>query len=196
MEDDAATGPTARPDDGHGPRQPWRAARTWLIQTGLAAALVVGYFLLPLDLLGPHRPVLSWTLFAGALSLVALLLLRQIRDVLMNRPSARPGLVIPLLMCLSVLVFSAAYYALAKQPGEFMGLTTRMDALYFTTTTLATVGYGDVTPRGQAARVITVLQILYTFVFLTAAATALTRHVRNLMVRRPERPFRDRQGDE
>ncbi|TPQ22365.1 potassium channel family protein [Streptomyces sporangiiformans] len=152
--------------------------------------MVAGYFLLPLDPLGPHRPALSWTVFALALLLVALLLLRQVRDVLVNRPQARPGVVIPLLMCLSVLVFSAGYYSLAKQPGEFRGLATRTDALYYTTVTLATVG-GDITPEGQAARVVTVVQVLYSFVFLTAAATALTRHVRNQVIRSRQR---DRQG--
>ncbi|MFC5632216.1 potassium channel family protein [Streptomyces bullii] len=154
----------------------------------LAATMTIGYFVLPLDRLGPRRPALSWTLFGLALVLVAALLLRQVRHVLLDRPDTRPGLVIPVLMCLSVLVFSAAYQALAQHPGEFRGLTTRLDALYFTLVTLATIGYGDITPHGQTARLITVLQILYSFVFLTAAATALSRHVRNAVRRHATSP--------
>ncbi|GAA5204281.1 potassium channel family protein [Streptomyces thinghirensis] len=169
----------------------WRAARPWLVRAGIAAATVMAYFLLPLDHLGPQRPVLSWLLFALVLTFVAVMLLRQIRHVLLDRPETRPGVVIPLLIILSVHVFSAAYYALAKQPGEFTGLRTRVDALYFTVVTLATVGYGDITPRGQAARIVTVLQIAYSFVFLTAAATALTTRARDMVVRRTER---DRPG--
>ncbi|WP_435877768.1 potassium channel family protein [Streptomyces kurssanovii] len=137
--------------------------------------MTVAYFLLPLEELGPERPAVSWTLFTLALVSIALLLLFQVRDVLTERPGTRPGVAIPLLMCLSVLVFSGAYHTLAKEPGEFTGLNTRLDALYFTVVTLATVGYGDIHPRGQSARLVTVLQILYTFVFLTAAATALSR---------------------
>ncbi|MGW7286433.1 potassium channel family protein [Streptomyces sp. NPDC054847] len=137
--------------------------------------MTVAYFLLPLEELGPERPAVSWTLFTMALVSIALLLLFQVRDVLTERLGTRPGVAIPLLMCLSVLVFSGAYHTLAKEPGEFAGLNTRMDALYFTVVTLATVGYGDIHPRGQSARLVTVLQILYTFVFLTAAATALSR---------------------
>jgi voltage-gated potassium channel Kch len=148
--------------------------------------LVVAYFLLPLDQLGPDRPALSWLLFALALMVVAALLLRQIRHVLTGRPDTHPGVVIPLLILLSVHVFAAAYYALAKQPGEFAGLRTRVDSLYFTVVTLATVGYGDITPRGQTARVVAILQIFYSFVFLTAAGTALGQQLRSRVVRRTD----------
>ncbi|MFC7304741.1 potassium channel family protein [Streptomyces monticola] len=137
--------------------------------------MVAAYFLLPLNRLGPHRPVLSWTLFALALALVAALLMRQIRDVLLHTPDGRHGLAIALLMCLAVLVFSAGYFALAKQPGAVTGLETRIDALYFTAVTLATIGYGDIAAHGQTARAVVLVQILYNFVFLTAAATALSR---------------------
>ncbi|QGV82435.1 two pore domain potassium channel family protein [Streptomyces ficellus] len=140
--------------------------------------MVAAYFLLPLDSLGPHRPAVSWSVFLVSVGVVAVLLLRQITAVTLERRDTRPGLVIPLLMCLSVLVFAAAYYGLAKQPGEFAGLRTRLDALYFTLVTLATIGFGDITPQGQGARFVTMLQILFNFVFLTAAATSLTRHVR------------------
>ncbi|GGS63743.1 potassium channel family protein [Streptomyces griseoviridis] len=162
----------------------WRTARPWVTRTAVAAVVVTAYFVLPLDHLGPGRPVLSWTVFGLLLTCVAGLLLRQVRHVLTERPGTRPGLAIALLMVLSVHVFAAAYYALARQPGEFSGLRTRVDGLYFTVVTLATVGYGDITPRGQAARVVTVVQIGYTFVFLTAAATALSQRVRGVVLGR------------
>ncbi|WP_438948127.1 potassium channel family protein [Streptomyces olivaceus] len=182
------TGPRApRGPRAPGARTGWGAVRPWLVRAGIAAATVAAYFLLPLDHLGPQRPVLSWVLFTVLLTAVAVLLLRQVRHVLVDRPDSHPGVVISLLIVLSVHVFSAAYYSLAKQPGEFSGLRTRIDALYFTVVTLATVGYGDITPRGQAARVVTVLQITYSFVFLTAAATALTTRMRDMVVRRTER---------
>ncbi|MGY5629255.1 potassium channel family protein [Streptomyces sp. UC1A3] len=168
--------------------------RLWVVRAGAAAGVVVAYFLLPLDHLGPQRPVLSRLLFALILTVVAVLLLRQFRHVLVDRPDSRPGMVLSLLIVLSVHVFSATYYALAKQPGEFTGLHTRVDALYFTVVTLATVGYGDITPRGQSARIITVLQIAYSCVFLTAAATALTQRMRDMVVRRTDRD-RDRDRD-
>lgn len=153
-------------------------ARWRLLAVVAVTAMTSVYFVLPLDEIGPRRPVASWTLFVLALAGVGVLLLVQVREVVAGGTRARPGIVIPLLMCLSVTIFAGAYYALAKQPGQFDGLTTRVDALYFTVTTLATVGYGDITPSGQTARVVTMVQILYTFVFLTAATTALTRTLR------------------
>ncbi|WP_322888048.1 potassium channel family protein [Streptomyces solincola] len=145
---------------------------------GAVVVMVAAYFLLPLDLFGPHRPSVSWTVFIAALTAVAVMLLGQIRGVLAERRDIRPGVTIPLLVCLSVLVFSAGYFALAKHPGEFAGLYTRLDALYFTMVTLATVGFGDITAQGQAARLVTILQIVYNFVFLTAAATSLSQWLR------------------
>ena len=152
-----------------------------MIQAAGLTAMVTAYFLLPLDRLGPDRPVLSWVLFGAALALIAVLLLVQVARVLLNVPGVRPGLVIPPLMCLSVLVFATAYQGLAQSPGQVHGITTRLDALYFTMVTLATVGYGDITPRGLSARLVAILQILYSFIFLTAAATALTNHLRNTL---------------
>ncbi|NBE55900.1 two pore domain potassium channel family protein [Streptomyces sp. YC537] len=140
--------------------------------------MVTGYFLLPLDRLGPDQPGLSWTLFLLALTCIAVLILRQIRDVVLDLPDPRSGLVIAVLMAESVLVFAAAYYALAHEPGQLIGLSTRVDALYFTLVSVATVGYGDIAPLGQTARLVAIVQILYSVVFLTAAATALSRRVR------------------
>jgi hypothetical protein len=80
---------------------------------------------------------------------------------------------------LAVVVFAASYLALSRQPGEFSGLNTRIDAIYFTVVTMATVGYGDIYPSGQAARVVVMLQIFYTLVFLAAGFTSLSQLVRS-----------------
>lgn len=171
-------------NSGRKPFTPRGTPWSWFVQAVGATIMVTAYFLLPLDGLGPQRPALSWTFFVLALALIAALLLQQIAHVLLDRPHARPGLVIPLLMCLTILVFATAYQALAQHPGELIGLSTRLDALYFTLVTLATIGYGDITPHGQAARLVAMLQILYTFIFLTAAATALSRQLRTAFLRR------------
>ncbi|AOT61768.1 potassium channel family protein [Streptomyces rubrolavendulae] len=118
----------------------------------LVGAAVAAYFLLPFDRLGPHRPGLSWSILGATLAAMAVLILRQIHDILLDRPDTRSGLVVAVLLALSVLVFAACYFVLARDPGEFSGLETRVDALYFTLVTLATIGYGDIVPLGQSAR--------------------------------------------
>ncbi|CAM5648408.1 Voltage-gated potassium channel Kch OS=Streptomyces albaduncus OX=68172 GN=FHS32_004547 PE=4 SV=1 [Streptomyces griseoloalbus] len=62
-----------------------------MIQLAGLTAMVTAYFLLPLDRLGPRRPVLSWVLFGAALGLIAVLLLVQVARVLLNDPGARRG---------------------------------------------------------------------------------------------------------
>ncbi|WP_457031969.1 potassium channel family protein [Kitasatospora sp. P5_F3] len=150
------------------------------------AVLLTLYYTLPLDLFGPEHPVFGWVSFATGLALLAGLLLREIRRELLGLPG-RPTLMILLLICLTLVVFSATYYGMAKVPGQFRGLYTRTDALYFTVITMSTVGYGDIAPLGQQSRIVVMLQILYTLVFLTAGATAITRRMRGRFVERADR---------
>ncbi|MFW6724967.1 potassium channel family protein [Streptomyces sp. MAR4 CNY-716] len=183
-EDDVRGGDGNDAGDGDGDRPPQRRRDPllpWLREAVPVAIMVVAYFLLPLHLLGAERPELSWALFALALGAVTALLLSEIRAVLRDEPHARPAVTIPLLMIASLLVFSAAYSSIARQTGEFDGLRTRVDALYFTVATVATVGYGDITARGQTARILVMGQITYSFVFLTAAATALSQRLRRAL---------------
>jgi voltage-gated potassium channel len=147
--------------------------------------LLTLYFTVPFGLFGPEHPVIGWVSFGIGLAVLAGLLLREIQRELLGLPG-RPTLVIVLLICLTLVVFSSAYYGLAKAPGQFSGLRTRIDALYFTVVTMSTVGYGDVAPTGQQARVVVMLQILYTLVFLTAGATSITRRMRGRFVERTE----------
>jgi voltage-gated potassium channel len=155
----------------------------WVLLPLLIALLVTGYFELPLGVFGPDRPLLSWTSFAIGLVLLSVLLLREIRLVLLESDRGRPAVGIILVIFLSLVIFATAYLSLARHSGEFHGLHTRMDALYFTVITVSTVGYGDVSPAGQAARAVVVVQILYNFVFLAAGTSALTRQIRGRVVR-------------
>jgi voltage-gated potassium channel len=142
------------------------------------ALLLVAYFELPLDEFGPGRPALSWTVFVIAMVILSLLLLREIDGLLRPGRQGRHAVGILLLICLSLVIFASGYYAMSHHPGEFNGLHTRLDALYFTVITVSTVGFGDISPAGQAARAVVVVQIVYNFVFLAAAVSALSSRVR------------------
>jgi voltage-gated potassium channel Kch len=83
------------------------------------------------------------------------------------------------LLYLSVLGFALGYYVLAQSTDhQFAGLHTRIDALYFTVVTAATVGYGDVHPTGQLARALVTGQIVFNLVFLGLLVSLMTTQLR------------------
>ena len=63
-------------------------------------------------------------------------------------------------------------------PGQFVGLETRTDALYFAVVTMATIGYGDIHPVGQLSRVLVMVAVLFQFVFVTTLISTITRRLR------------------
>ncbi|WP_234327283.1 potassium channel family protein [Streptomyces sp. NRRL WC-3742] len=155
------------------PRTDLRTA-LWLL--GACTALALAYSLLPLRVLGHHHPVLSWLVLGAALAGLSGLLLVKIAGVLQGS-EPRPVAWLTFLIVLAVTIFAAAYYVFASQPGQFHGLRTRLDAVYFTAVTLATIGYGDITPLGQGPRLLVMLQIGYSMVFIAAAAGTLSRTI-------------------
>jgi voltage-gated potassium channel Kch len=64
-------------------------------------------------------------------------------------------------MPLLLVVFAATYVTIdGQQSGAFTEPLTRTDGLYFTVTTFATVGYGDISPVTELARVAVTVQMV------------------------------------
>jgi voltage-gated potassium channel len=76
-------------------------------------------------------------------------------------------------LVLWAVAFFAIMYVRLAGAGEFDGLVTRLDAVYFTVTTLTTVGFGDIHATGQAARLAVTVQIVFNVVVLAAAVRVL-----------------------
>ncbi|WP_189025837.1 potassium channel family protein [Nocardia rhizosphaerihabitans] len=110
----------------------------------------------------------------------------------LNAPPSAGGRVdgVLLLLCIVCVVFSLFYYRLQQQqPDQFAGLVTRTDALYYTMSTLGTIGYGDVHAVGQVARIATMVQIAFDLVVIGTLATIVTSSVtRRLAAIHPEPP--------
>lgn len=85
-----------------------------------------------------------------------------------------------------VVFMSLIYLALASNPGQFTQLDTRVDALYFTMSTIATVGFGDVHATGQLARVVVTLQVALDLVFVGLVARIILPSVVESRARRRE----------
>ena len=80
----------------------------------------------------------------------------------------------------SVLLFAVNYLSISEYPGEIAGLTTPLDAVYFTMTTLMTIGFGDIAASGQIARGAVLLQMLFSLLLLTASARLLTSLIKSV----------------
>jgi voltage-gated potassium channel len=60
-----------------------------------------------------------------------------------------------------LLLFAATYFVMASaHPASFTEGLTRIDAFYFTVTVFATVGFGDIAPLTETARVVVTGQML------------------------------------
>jgi hypothetical protein len=82
-----------------------------------------------------------------------------------------------------VVFTSLIYLAISSDAGEFTGLHTRVDALYFTMSTIATVGFGDVHATGQVARTLVTIQMFLDIVFVGLVARIILPSVVNSRAR-------------
>lgn len=137
--------------------------------TLVIGASVGGYYLLPVD---RHAFHLDGTQGVGrfivALVLLAALITRQIRAHLFKSTGKVRAESFVLLFGLAIDLFAVTYLRMADQVD---GLHTKTDSLYFTLSTMATVGFGDVHATGQAARGVVIAQILFDLVFIAAAGS-------------------------
>lgn len=86
---------------------------------------------------------------------------------------------------LFLVMFSASYFLLSKElPESFAERLSRTDALYFTVTVFATVGFGDIAPTTQAARALVTAQMALDLIVVGVIAKVLFGAVRIGMRRR------------
>ncbi|GIF96491.1 potassium channel family protein [Catellatospora citrea] len=139
--------------------------------------LVVVYFVVPTDTdVNPWSLALRALLTLGGLVLAVVLILRQVNRQLGEARAPLTGLLTALVA--GVLFFALADYLVAIHgPGQFVDLNTRLDALYFALSTLATVGFGDVHAQGQFARGLLCVQMLFNAVILATGLSVLSKQI-------------------
>ena len=149
-----------------------KIVRSLLRAAGAIAVLTTIYYLLPLD----HAS--AW--FAGAilvsgLALLTALVFFQIQSVLRSSyPALRAIESLAVSVPLFLLLFAATYMTMEGISGRsFSQPLTHTDALYFTVTVFATVGFGDITPISQGARLLVTAQMLADLVIIGIAIKAI-----------------------
>jgi voltage-gated potassium channel len=81
------------------------------------------------------------------------------------------GGTIPLLL----VAFAAGYLSLSHADGaHFSEPMSHTGALYFAVTVFSTVGFGDITPEGDVARVVVSVQMILDLVVIGAVVKLLT----------------------
>lgn len=141
----------------------------------LVVLATVVYFLVPVP--GEMREG-SWAiLFSCGVAALGLLIALAIWRLIGAGEETRVRTLV-LLLVLTVLFFAWCDDSVARLPGQFIDLHTKTDALYFTISTTATVGFGDVHAQGQLARAAVTVQIVFNLVFLGAALGMISGFLR------------------
>jgi voltage-gated potassium channel len=159
-----------------------REARRWVrrvVLTVLRAlasttALVGIYYLLPLDRTSIWGAVAM--LGAGLLALIGLIVF-QVRSVIKaTYPAQRAVEALATSAPLFLLLFAGTYFVMGSE--NFSEPMSRTDALYFTVTVFATVGFGDIVATSEAARALVTGQMVAGIVVIGIGARIIVDAVK------------------
>ena len=148
--------------------------RRELLATAVRAALSTGvllavYFLLPLNRHGGHSLVRDIGVMARlgvAVAVFLAVLMFEIRGITKAKhPMLRAAVAMAVVIPLFLIFFAWIYLNLSTSEPLTFGFTSshpmsHMTALYFTVTVFSTVGFGDITPHTDLARLVTTIQML------------------------------------
>ena len=150
---------------------PKRAQRRGVIfgllrAVGIAAILIALYYIAPLDLL--TRISLVAAMVLGLLILAAMTAYQVWAILRAAHPAVRAIEALATTVPLFLLLFAAIYFLMSHgSPSNFnVPALTRTDTLYFTVTVFATVGFGDISPASQAARLVVTAQMILNLIVL------------------------------
>lgn len=138
-----------------------RIVRSVLQIVGLTVGLLALYALLPVP--GDSSGAVALLSMVGGLLLFVVLVGWQIRRIVGDRhPVLRAVEAIALAIPLLVVVFSFSYLTLSRaDPASFSEPLDRVDAFYYTVSTVTTVGFGDITADSAGARILVTAQMLF-----------------------------------
>ena len=151
--------------------------RSVLRAAGATAVLVVVYYLLPLH--SASTPAVVTMLVIGLAVLITLVVF-QVRSIVSSSfPLLRGIEALATSVPLFLLLFASTYVVMDRlAASNFSEPLTRTDALYFTVTVFTTVGFGDITAKTEAARLVVTGQMIADLVILGIAIKVIVGAVR------------------
>jgi hypothetical protein len=160
-----------------------RVARRAVVGTliraiGGAVAVLVLYYALPFASESTAGIVFRVVVATVA---VAAMMFWQVNAILhAELPQLRAVDALVVSVSLMVVLFAATYESLSlRDPGSFTEVLDRTDALYFTLTTLTTVGYGDITAVTENARIIVMIQMVFNVAVIGVSVKLILGTVRH-----------------
>ncbi len=164
------------------------AKRRRLVFTAVLRGLLTTTVLVLLYYLLPYRSLNGDTAlrFLAGLVIFVGITVWQVKAITGHRyPALKAAQALGLVLPLYLLVFASTYYVMERaSAANFSQPLTRTDALYFTVTVFSTVGFGDITPRSEPARIVLIFQMLGDLALLGAGARVLLGAVRRGRQRR------------
>ena len=169
VSDSAGPGPGAR----RGARPSYRTI-VWAVLriVGSITALVAIYYLLPLD---NSSTEIAVTILVIGLAVFIGLVAFHVRSITRSPfPGLRAVEALAINVPLFLLLFASTYVVMATMSaGNFGERLTHTDGLYFTVTVLSTVGFGDITAKTQAARLVVTGQMIADLVIFALAVKVI-----------------------
>jgi voltage-gated potassium channel len=161
-----------------------RVLVTLLRALGSTVALVAIYYLLPLD--RTSISVAVGMLAVGLLGLVGLVAFQVRAIIRATFPALRAVGALATSAPLFLLLFAGTYFVVGQvSAANFSEPLTRTDALYFTVTVFATVGFGDITATTQGARLLVTGQMVAGIVIIGLGARIIVDAVKRGQQRQP-----------
>jgi voltage-gated potassium channel len=151
--------------------------RAIVVTVSLVALIIAAYYLLPFDD-GGTRGVVFRILFGLVLLVVATAV--SVQKVLHSPyPMLRAFEALGLVVGFAVVSFAGMYVMMSSwSEAAFSESLGKTDGLYFSLTTATTIGYGDISPVTEGARIVVMVQMVTNVAVLGVAARAIVNAAR------------------
>jgi voltage-gated potassium channel len=158
-------------------RQTRRVLLTLFRALGSTIALVAIYYLLPLDRASSLAAI---AMLAVGLTAFVVLVAYQVRSIMKaTYPVLRAVGALATSAPLFLLLFAGTYFVTGGiSESNFNQPMTRTDALYFTVTVFATVGFGDIVATSEGARVLVMGQMIVDVIIIGLGAKIIVDAVK------------------
>lgn len=145
----------------------------------LSWAFIFGaYFSLPIGRESELRALIRLGTDIALVSAVMLWQLRRISQALLPELRSIEGLSV--IIAVFLVAFSSTYLAMSHQAATTFTMSLdHVRALYFTVSVFSTVGFGDITPRTDGARLVVSAQMLLDLVLIGAVVRIIFNAARN-----------------